>query len=87
MLLIPNQRMPENCWKCPCENDGHCAAMSYERCTPFSYKIARTGRQPFCPLVELKPGIRIIGKTKPAPSLEELEREYRWLNKIDREED
>ena len=62
MLIIPNMKMPKRCDECPCEYDGHCNAVQesplYGKI--IDYSIARETRQPWCPLIEKKPGIRIL---------------------------
>ena len=49
MLIIPNEKMPECCFNCPCEQESVCGAtgksIDYE-------KKPSTKRMPWCPLIE-----------------------------------
>lgn len=82
MILIPNLEMPKMCNECPCMNDGACYAILEDCCrgVPFSYSLANHARQPYCPLIEIKPGFRIVHKAKPSLSEAELITKYYWLN-------
>lgn len=63
MILIPNRNMPETCDKCPCMYDGNCSAMTEnEEYYPYDYTVGFHGRQPYCPLIEAKPGITVNKK-------------------------
>lgn len=68
MIVIPKLRMPKNCEECPCVYDGYCSAMycltGKTTSIPGYYK-PNNKRPDFCPLIEKKPGIRILkDKTK-----------------------
>ena len=63
MLIIPNMMMPKNCEECPCAYDGNCMALQDEEHIGKDlgdYSIYSKQRVSFCPLVEKKPGIRIL---------------------------
>ncbi len=65
MLIIPKLNMPEKCDDCPCVYDGYCAAMEIimgrDEYYPIpNYYEKEYERPKFCPLIEKKPGIRIL---------------------------
>jgi hypothetical protein len=62
MLIIPRQSMPEDCESCPCYYDGYCMALLVEpnKGTECDYNLVWGSRQPWCPLIEKKPGIRLL---------------------------
>ena len=76
MIIIPGFDMPRTCEECPCMNDGSCYAIpDCMREDPYDYMVGFYGRQTYCPLIEVKPGIRIIRKKKTA-TIQELKEMY-----------
>jgi hypothetical protein len=73
MLIIPNMNMPTSCLICPCfslyDGRAYCRAKENIRHEPFEMNpdFAHGGRQEWCPLIEKKPGVRIL-KEKAAQS-------------------
>ena len=65
MLIIPKLSMPKNCNECPCNEEGHCSALwFYDKETHcIDERDGRSGRLKDCPLIEKKPGIRILRDT------------------------
>ena len=49
MLIIPNEKMPECCFNCPCEQESVCGATGKS----IDYdKKPSTKRMQWCPLIE-----------------------------------
>ena len=68
MIIIPDFDMPRRCYECPCFNDTavYCDAKLTARMmgTPIQWDKAQGGRPEWCPLIEKKPGIRILRRHK-----------------------
>ena len=62
MIIIPKLNMPKRCDECPCEYDGYCMALQPEHNmgTDLDGQRPMSKRAEFCPLIEKKPGIRIL---------------------------
>jgi len=61
MLVIPNQKMPKDCDHCPCTYDGDCMALQPSENMGTELEDGYlTRRMNWCPLIEKKPGIRIL---------------------------
>ena len=63
MLIIPNMNLPKNCEECPCDFDGDCMAVqNSEHIGKDLGDFSKYSKQraDFCPLIEKKPGIRIL---------------------------
>lgn len=77
MIIIPGFDMPNTCGECPCQNDGSCYAIpDCMRDDPYDYITGFNRRQPYCPLVEVKPGLRWIRKPE-TMTIEEIKKKWK----------
>ena len=65
MLIIPKLSMPAGCELCPCNSESYCSALYFlgkkeVYSLPAEYAYSEEKRHPDCPLIEKKPGIRIL---------------------------
>ena len=64
MIVIPILNMPKGCDLCPCNSESYCSALFYITkdvvSLPPEYAYSEEKRYPECPLIEKKPGIRIL---------------------------
>ena len=76
MIVIPILNMPKGCGECPCNADSYCGVLFYLTgdcySLPMEYAYSKNKRDFNCPLIEKKPGIRILREKLTAEKLKKI---------------